>query len=363
MRVIVIILSLITGLFVPVLGRELYVVASRDAIVRADPDKSSEPLLKLKQGDKLNLVTDQQTNRFYKVFLPNRETGWVSSYVVRLYEGRAPDIPQATVVTDKSDSFASKEREYTEFHLAIGKPQGFKEIIREGYVLGYDPRLKIPVWVQYRLTQARSEDNSFPRSNAFDEDISIPPQARAKLGDYTAQGGRYVRGHMAPAEDMRWGKSAEAESNLLTNIAPQIGSTFNSSIWKSIEDKVRGWVIDRKDLTIICGPVFKARPRVFRIERQPETDRQMLYNVIGENGVAVPTAFYKIIVDMRNQQKPDVLAFLVPHIETASGPERRIETYITSVDSIEKLTGLDFLTNLPEKVQADIESTPATNPW
>lgn len=267
------------------------------------------------------------------------------------------------MVTDKSDSFASKEREYTEFHLAIGKPQGFKEIIREGYVLGYDPRLKIPVWVQYRLTQARSEDNSFPRSNAFDEDISIPPQARAKLGDYTAQGGRYVRGHMAPAEDMRWGKSAEAESNLLTNIAPQIGSTFNSSIWKSIEDKVRGWVIDRKDLTIICGPVFKARPRVFRIERQPETDRQMLYNVIGENGVAVPTAFYKIIVDMRNQQKPDVLAFLVPHIETASGPERRIETYITSVDSIEKLTGLDFLTNLPEKVQADIESTPATNPW
>ena len=44
---------------------------------------------------------------------------------------------------------------------------------------------------------------------------------------------------------------AELESNLLTTIAPQIGATYNGSIWKTIENRVRGWVIDREDLTVI----------------------------------------------------------------------------------------------------------------
>lgn len=168
---------------------------------------------------------------------------------------------------------------------------------------------------------------------------------------------------MAPADDMRWNQAAEEQSNLLTNIAPQIGATYNGSIWKTIENRVRAWVRDRRDLTIICGPVFEARPRVQRIERQPQTEQQMLFNVIGENDVAVPTAFFKIVVDVRNQQNPDVLAFLVPHIETVAGPERRVETYLTSIDRIEELSGLDFLTNLPENVQEDIESVVATRPW
>ena len=46
----------------------------------------------------------------------------------------------------------------------------------------------------------------------------------------------------------------------------------------------------------------------------------MLFNVIGAHDVAVPTAYYKIVVDMRNPEHPDVIAFLVPHIQTVAGP-------------------------------------------
>jgi endonuclease G len=363
MRLTILVLGMVLALFSPVLGQDFYVEASRNAIVRDQPDKYAEPLLRLERGDQLNAVTDQQTNRFYKVFLPSGETGWVSSYVVRLYQGRAPEAPPVAVMPDVDGGLSASEREYAEFHLAIGKPKGYKEIMREGYTLGYDPKLKIPVWVQYRLTRERSADNSFPRTDSFEEDAVFPPQARATLNDYASLGGDYVRGHMAPAEDMRWSESAEEQSNLLTNIAPQIGSTFNGSIWKTIENRVRGWVIDREDLTIICGPVFESLPNVQPIERQPQTERQRLCNVIGENDVAVPTAFFKIVIDMRNQQNPDLLAFLVPHIQTEAGPERRIETHLTSVDRIEELTGLDFLTNLPQNVQENIESVQAASPW
>ena len=363
MRVTIIVISVVAGLFEAAFGQEFYIEASRNAIVREEPDSGAEPLLRLERGDQLNAVTGQQTDRFYYVFLPNGETGWVSSYVVRLHRGRAPDAPQVAVMPDVGGGLTAQEREYAEFHLAIGKPTGYREMIRRGYAVGYDPKLKIPIWVQYRLTRARSDDDSFDRSNAFDEDAEVRPQARATLEDYAAVSDDYVRGHMAPADDMRWNQAAEEQSNLLTNIAPQIGATYNGSIWKTIENRVRAWVRDRRDLTVICGPVFEARLRVQRINRQPETERQKLFNVIGENDVAVPTAFFKIVVDVRNQQNPDVLAFLVPHIETVAGPERRIETYLTSIDRIEELSGLDFLTNLPENVQEDIESVVATRPW
>jgi len=345
---------------VPGFGQEFYVEASRNAIVRSDPDIDAQARLRLERGDQLNTVTDEQTNSYYNVFLPDGTTGWVSRYVVRLHSGGVP-APLGDVLPDGGDGLTTRQREYAAFHLAIGKPRGYKEIIREGYAVGYDTRLKIPVWVQYRLTANRSEDNTFPRSNDFAEDAEVALQGRATLEDYASVSDRYARGHMAPADDMRWSEAAEEQSNLLTNIAPQIDPTYNGngSIWKTIENRVRRWVMDREDLTIICGPVFETRPHVHAIERQPGTERQMLFNVVGDNNVAVATSFFKIVVDMRHPQNPDVLAFLVPHIETVDGPERRVETYLSSIDRIEELTGLDFLTTLPEHIQANIEQIAA----
>ncbi len=342
-------------------GQEFFVQASRTAIVRDDTNADADELLRLERGHQLNAVTGQQTDSFYNVFLPDGRTGWVSRFVVRLHAGRAPNAPPVAVMLDVGGGLTEAERAFASFHLAIGKPKGHKELIREGYVVGYDPQLKIPLWVQYRLTKQRSEDNTFPRTDAFDEDAAIPPQARATLDDYEGSG--YARGHMAPAEDMRWSESAEAESNLLTNIAPQVGPTFNGSVWKTIENRVRGWVKDRNDLTIICGPVFEARDAQVEITRQPDTNRQMVYNIIGGNDVAVASAFFKIVIDMRDMENPNVLGFLVTHFETETPAERDIETYLTSIDDIELATGLDFLTNLPETVQTAIESVTPTAAW
>lgn len=344
-------------------AQDYHVEASRAAIVREDPSTDSEMIRRLERGDRLNAVTGEQTDGFYRVYLEDGTTGWVSRYVVRLYTGPAEGVPGVPVAPGFGGGLSPGEAEDAAFHLAIGKPLGYREIIREGYTVGYDPKLKIPVWVQYRLTAQRSADNRYPRTDSFEADGVVPPMSRAVLDDYEGLDGEYVRGHMAPAEDMRWSESAEDGSNRLTNIAPQIGSTYNGSIWKTLENRVRDWVMDRRDLTVICGPVFEARDRVEEIDRQPRTESQMLYNVVGENDVAVPTAFFKIMVDMRNLQSPDVLAFLVPHIETVPGPERQIETYLVSVDDVEKATGLNFLTALPESVQDAVESVRPEQAW
>lgn len=345
--------------------QQYYVEASRNAIVRGDHNKNATPILRLERGNQLNVATPEQSDRFYNVFLPNGETGWVSSYVVRLYEGNAPDAAPIAVIPDVGGGLTTSEREYAEFHLAIGNPRGYKELIRKGFVIGYDPTRKIPLWVQYRLTRERSEDDTYPRpdAGAFDEDVEINITGRATLDDYASVSSDYVRGHLAPADDMRWDERAANESMLLTNMSPQIGPEFNNSVWKTLENRVRRWAIAREDITIICGPVFEARQTIEPIPRQNRTSRQMLYNVVGENDVAVPTAFFKIIVDMRNLQNPNVIAFLMPHIITTEGEERDIKNYITSVNNIEELTGLDFLTGLPDEVQEVIERRIAQDIW
>ena len=351
-------------LFIPLYAQEQYYIeASRSAIVRENPDKNSGALLTLEAGEQLNAVTEVQTNYFYKVFLPNGETGWVSRYVVRLYPGNAPGAPPAAVMPDVGAGLTAAEKEYAAFHLAIGKPKSYKELIRKGFVIGYDPTRKIPLWVQYRLTGERSENNTFPRPNDFDEDAEIHPSGRATESDYDEVSADYVKGHLAPAEDMRWDQTAVEKSMLLSNIAPQIGDGFNNSIWKTLENRVRSWSIDRGDLIVICGPVFEVRPNVFNLPRQYVTTNQMVYNVVGENNVAVAAKFFKIIVDMRNPDNPDVLAFLMPNIPTIAGEERNIENYLTSINNIEELTGLDLLTGLPDHVQDEIESRIAQQVW
>jgi len=340
-------------------AQSFHIEASRNAIVRDTPRIDADELMRLERGDVLNLVSPEQTERYYNVVLPDGGEGWVSRYVVRLREGPV----EGEAVVEVSARVAPPATVEDNVHLAVGRPLGYEVLENKGFVVGYNAQLKIPAWVQYRLTHDQSENEVLERTDGFDEDRALPSPARATLADYQAVSSDYVRGHMAPADDMLWNVQAEAESNLFSNIAPQIGSGYNGSVWIRIENGVRRWVKVREDLTIITGPVFEARPHVQQLDRQPETDRQMLYNVVGAGDVAVPTGFFKIIVDMGNLDSPDVLAFMVPHFETVDSSEREIDQYLRSVDEIEEMTGLDFLSGLPETVQSAIEGTVAAESW
>lgn len=106
---------------------------------------------------------------------------------------------------------------------------------------------------------------------------------------------------MTPSGDMKRSTKVMSESFLLSNMAPQVGIGFNRHIWESLESAIRGWVQQRGKLTIITGPVFI-----------PE-EGQISYQVIGDNYVAVPTHFFKIVVDAKNANEVEVLAFILPN--------------------------------------------------
>jgi len=77
--------------------------------------------------------------------------------------------------------------------------------------------------------------------------------------------------------------------------------------------------------------------------------------------VEIPDAFYKIYITEAFAGKPSIaLGFLMP--QTANGKEP-LTQFVTSIDNIEALTGLDFFTQLDDRTEAALEATVEPQPW
>ncbi len=221
-------------------------------------------------------------------------------------------------------------------HILFGFPSTEGTVLyRQGYVLCHDNEKKVADWVSYHLTDGYLIKRT-GRTDDFRPDPNLPEGQRSELKDYRGSG--YDRGHLAPAGDMTRSEEIMSESFLLSNMAPQVGIGFNRGIWRQLESKVRGWAEDRRNLYIITGPIYA------------EED----YETIGPNNVAVPTHFYKIVVSCTETYEDiDAIAFILPNEKISSSP---LEGFITTIDEVEDSTGLDFLHELEDAIENDLES-------
>jgi endonuclease G len=328
-----------------------YLEVRRSATIRAEHDVNSAILDHVQPGTYLELLDEgEQTEGYYHVpSVSLGQPGWIYRTLVRRHPGEIPlPDPEAALADPLGDPtihLTAEQRGYAARHLRLGKPQAVYERVREGYVLAHDARLKIPLWVQYQLSP-EDVPGTAERSDDFRPDTSIPFGFRAELNDYSGSG--YDRGHMAPAADMQRSDHVMSESFLLSNMAPQVGIGFNRHIWANLEAAVRGWVEQRGTLTVITGPVFAV------------ATNRVAFDVVGNSHVAVPTHFYKIVVDANDPNNPAALAFLLPN-QSLSG--QHYNQYLRSIDEIEAATGLDFLSALPAAVQQNLESQPAPAVW
>jgi endonuclease G, mitochondrial len=227
----------------------------------------------------------------------------------------------------------------TSEHILYGYPSTTGTIlVRKGYVLDHDNAKKVATWVSYHLKDAYLVQN-VPRPKNFRPDPDLPKGQRSELVDYSQNSKIYDRGHQAPAEDMRREKQTESETFLLSNMSPQI-KKFNEITWEKLEAKVRDWAKKRKNIYVMTGPIYAKT-----------------YKTIGPNKVAVPSAYYKIIVSCNTKLTSlDAIAFILPHKDLGATP---IENYISTIDEVEKETGLNFLPDLTTQVQNKLEAKKA----
>lgn len=211
-------------------------------------------------------------------------------------------------------------------------PKGTPEQIlkRTGYVASYNKTTLLPNWVAWHLTAERTEGSAKRSGVDFAEDTEVP-EPRATDWDYYNSG--YDRGHMCPAADNKWSKKAMEESFLFTNMCPQNGN-LNRGDWNEMEMACRKWAKKYGDLYIVCGPIlYKGK-----------------HKTIGKNKVVVPEAFFKVV--LRTGDDPQAIGFIY---KNTSG-NRPKDSYVNTVDEVERITGIDFFSSLPDDVEKKVEA-------
>ncbi|MEN9512133.1 MAG: hypothetical protein RLZZ370_1952 [Bacteroidota bacterium] len=211
------------------------------------------------------------------------------------------------------------------------------QIVRHtGFTLCYNETHEQAAWVAYDLT-AREAAGGYERTDKFLPDPNVQTGSAA-AADYANSG--FDRGHLAPAGDMGWSSTTMAESFYYSNMSPQHPS-FNRGIWKKLEEQVRAWANADSVLYVVTGPVLS--------EGLP---------TIGPNMVSVPKYYYKVLLDYH---KPGfkAIGFVLPN----SPSSLPLSSFAVSVDSVERLTGIDFFPALPDGAEDLLESDCCPQCW
>jgi len=195
-----------------------------------------------------------------------------------------------------------------------------KQIVKHNYyTLSYSEKFEQAEWVAYELKQEYLKNNDFKRPY-FIQDPKVVTGS-ADWRNYKKSG--YDKGHLCPAGDMEFSKDAYDDTFYTSNISPQ-DHDFNSGIWNRLENKVRYWAGKYKNLYVVTGGVLK------------ESDKK-----IGTEKVSVPKYFYKIVLTQSGKQHK-AIAFLIPNEKSQKG----IYEFVVSIETLEKMTGIDFFPNL-----------------
>lgn len=239
------------------------------------------------------------------------------------------DIQQTDTLTVQTDA-THKSTTRNDLEIPTSLVHRQEQIIRHsGYTVSYNEDLRIPNWVSYELTRRETKGKE-KRSDRFIADPLVKGVI-ATNEDYSRSG--YDKGHMAPAADMKWSATAMKESFYFSNMCPQ-HPQLNRRGWKKLEEKIRDWAVADSAIIVICGPVIKKPTKT-----------------IGKNKVAVPQQFFKVVLSPF--AKPmRAIGFLFNN-EQSVDP---LSAYVVTIDSIERLTNMDFFAPLPDEIENKIEA-------
>ena len=279
------------------------------------------------------------SRRFLSFILLVASLGWPASSAPAAIPTA---IPAATADVHDHDRFVTQPvdalREFKAFTVSF-------DTDADGEALG------VPDWVAYELRSDPSAGRkSHPRPSKWSTDIGLHQRGIAP-DDSSYRHSGYSRGHLCMKSHAgRMGPEADRETHTVLNACPQM-QRMNGGIWLAIENLTGRWANEHDAIWIVTGPVFTNSPKTW----------------IGDPGevpVAVPDAFFKLAI-RHDGVTTSVLAFLVPMYgdQSHSSSKADVRPYLTSVDVIESLTDLDFLSALPDSEEGRLERSIATRLW
>ena len=225
-------------------------------------------------------------------------------------------------------------------------------IARRQYTISYNPARGGPNWVSWNLDL--SHKGSANRCNCFTADTAL---TRLGYPAYDTQdwvnGGVWSRGHQSPSADWADTPGDNAPTFFLSNMLPQ-NQKANAGAWGDLENYLRTLVNGSAEVYIVAGGVFTKN------RSGPGLDGFGFMNSSGH--IAVPDSIWKIAIvvpDARSASQitspsdVTVIAVNMPNDSLSTGTYSR---FTTTIDKIQKSTGYDFLSALPEGIQCRLET-------
>lgn len=222
-------------------------------------------------------------------------------------------------------------------------PKGKKELIlkRKNYTLSFNKETNLPNWVAWRLDKQRLIEKVSRKGYGFKQDPDLNPAQAVVTQDYAHSG--YDRGHMCPAGDSRWSGQSMKESFYMTNICPQ-HPNLNGGDWHELEQACRRWALEGP-IYIVCGPILYKK-----------TSPQYIGK---EHRIRIPEAFFKVILAGVEKGKPKAIGFIYKN----TAGNHPLDAYVNSIDQVERITGLDFFSALPNEVENRVEKDYNMKEW
>ncbi len=226
-----------------------------------------------------------------------------------------------------------------DLHLWRGAPQNLDEtrpiqiLVNQGYVVGFCPERLQPRWSAYRVAHA-DDDVDFDRPLVYYDDQRLIEDHRIGRKTFGKIGGIQLHvGHMTPNEviNRQFGRLAQLETFLMSNMSPQYGS-LNNGVWRKLEKSIREIKDEpgKDHVWAIVGPVFGEDPA-------------SIYRGQGKY-LPIPEKFFCVIVDPHSYpydtpSRVDIDCFMIPQDAPSSSHP---DDYPATREEVEEATNLKF---------------------
>jgi len=238
--------------------------------------------------------------------------------------------------------------------ILLGNPSGATNstvdadnylIDHQYYVESYSRSRATPNWVSWHIG---SEDlGHTERLNNFRPDTDLP-EGWYEVSHTSYKGSGFDKGHNCPSGDRTSSTAANSSTFLMNNIIPQAPNN-NQHTWEHLESYCRKQVKRGNEVYVIMGSYGTGG-----------TGRNGYAESIDKGRINVPSHLWKVVVVIpegsndlqRINARTRVIAIDTPNDNSIAPNWMK---YLCTVRDIEKATGYDLLSALPQTLQDQIE--------
>lgn len=243
-------------------------------------------------------------------------------------------------------------------HMLLGNPSGATANVSDEnnylmdkthYVLSYNRSKATANWVSWHIDA--SSFGSGKRQDDFRADPALPA-GWYRVGSTSYRNSGFDRGHFCPSGDRLASNAVNSFTFFMTNMLPQ-SPRNNQVTWNNFEEYTRKLVQQGNEVYVIMG--------VYGVGG---TGSNGYAEKIDNGSITVPKRVWKVVVVIpqgnndlsRISASTRVIAIDTPNDNNAINSNSAWSSYRVSVDEIEAATGYNLLSELPDAIEAALES-------